>query len=137
MPKTFSAQINKGKFPHRNELYYEKLQRKFTVWNKVSLPSVDLIRRNLRQKGLQGEAKRELWKELNVKVFTQMLVNIYSSEIFKMIFMISTHLVARKEQEGENCMSLVGLLDDLTSSLKEEMIISEFIEGKIRSILEK
>lgn len=103
----------------------------------MSLPSVDLIRGNLRQKGLQGEAKRGLWKELNVKVFTQMLVNMYSSEIFKMVFMISTHLVARKEQEGENCMTLVGLLDDLTSSLKEEMIISEFIEGKIRSVLEK
>ena len=81
--------------------------------------------------------KKDLWRQLNVKVFTQMLVNVYSSEIFKMIFMISTHLVARKEQEYENCTKLVECLDELTSSIKEEMIISEFIEENIRSIIEK
>ena len=66
-----------------------------------------------------------------------MLVNIYSSEIFKMIFMISTHLVARKEQDRENCEALIADITELTNSIKEELIISRYIEENIQVFIEK
>ena len=54
-----------------------------------------------------------------------------------MIFMISTHLVARKEQDRENCEALIADITELTNSIKEELIISRYIEENIQVFIEK
>lgn len=53
-----------------------------------------------------------------------------------MVFLISSHLVARKEQEGENCCELAKYIEILTFSIKDQLLVSTFIHEKIREMIE-
>jgi hypothetical protein len=105
------------------------------VWNKLSLPAVDRIRAQLRDKALNSHEKQGLWRALALNVFTQLFVNMYSSEIFKLVFLISTHLAAKKDQDGENCELMLRAVDRLNNSIQEEVVISGFISEKIQHII--
>lgn len=103
----------------------------------MTVASIDRIRAELKQKTLKPDEKKSLWKELSVQVFTQMLLNVYSSEIYKIVFMISTHLVARKEQDFEDCTKLIESIQVLTNSIKKDVLIKDYIQDNIRLTIEK
>lgn len=111
---------------------YQKLKMKFVTWNTKRLQEIPEIKNTLRNnKQLSKEEKTLLWRDLTLNgnlysVFTQVLVNLYGSEIYKMIFLISSHLSAREN----NSESFEGLLN--TQAIKDQL--QKYIQGQVSDL---
>jgi hypothetical protein len=54
-----------------------------------------------------------------------------------MIFLISTHLFGRKEQEGEDCSQMINSVEILNNSLREDFVLAGFLREKLNVELGK
>jgi len=114
------------------ESKYQKLKMKFVTWNTKRLQEIPEIKNTLRNnKQLSKEEKTLLWRDLTLNgnlysVFTQVLVNLYGSEIYKMIFLISSHLSAREN----NSESFEGLLN--TQAIKDQL--QKYIQEQVSDL---
>mmetsp|Transcript_999 Transcript_999/g.989 ORF Transcript_999/g.989 Transcript_999/m.989 type:complete len:156 (+) Transcript_999:324-791(+) len=66
---------------------------------------------------------------------TQLLANIYSSEIYKLSFLISTHLVARKEFDKEQVDDIIENFERMNSEIKQASQLMVYIENNIQDLL--
>ncbi|CAG9315992.1 unnamed protein product [Blepharisma stoltei] len=134
--KVLSGSMNVLDTNREKEVFYSKLSRTFTTWTKRTLPEIQQIRLELRtNKNLTSSEKRELWSQLNLKVMTQLLTNIYSSEIYKLSFLISTHLIARKEFENEQVDDLIENFERMNAEIKQANQLIAYIENNIQELL--
>jgi hypothetical protein len=100
------------------------------------LKDCDFYLSQLRNKSILS-SKEEIWGSLSLSVFSELLTNIYCSEIFKMLFMISTHLSARKEQEGVDSSDMTKSVDLLNKIIIEDHPITSFIKERIEPVISK
>lgn len=107
------------------------------MWNRISLPSVNTYKAKLQVKNITSAEKHELWSCLSKSVFSQLFLNMYSSEVFKMVFLVSTHLGSRKLIDCEDSSKLIEIIERLSNSIENEYLILKFIEEKISSHLDK
>jgi len=69
-------------------------------------------------------------------VFTQTFLNVYTCEVYKCAYLISTHLIARLEVEGQNTTGLADLFEEVHRSIRHNSGLQAFISSRIGPIIQ-
>ena len=96
----------------------------------------DLIKR-----AASKEEKFQHWEELKKEgtsyaVFVQTFLNIYTCEVYKCAYLISTHLIARLGVEGQNTTGLTDLFEEVHRNIRHNPALHRFITDRIGPVIE-
>lgn len=69
-------------------------------------------------------------------MFAQTFLNVYTCEVYKCAYLISTHLIARLEVEGQNTTGLADLFEEVHRSIRHNPGLQGFISSRIGPVIQ-
>mmetsp|Transcript_26328 Transcript_26328/g.47228 ORF Transcript_26328/g.47228 Transcript_26328/m.47228 type:complete len:245 (-) Transcript_26328:2999-3733(-) len=129
------ANLIQGSDMHSNSHadLYSGLKRCFSVYSPIRLKQIVSIRCMIRDAPTR-EDKIARWGDLSVAVFTQLLLNAYYSEFYKLASIVLTHLAGRAKARGAP-PSVIPELNEIQEALVDTDRLAGFIEASIRPVL--